>query len=97
VAVLITRSVTTSNPPGINPGGIAKTNAKGDWYGWQVEDGMGDGEVTFLPEIEDGVVLYKMARQLAKDFKTGVKVADAPMTRDDDGGAPSRDGDSDDM
>jgi len=76
---------------------IAKTNAKGDWYGWEVEDGMGDSEVTFLPEIEDGVALYKMARQLAKDFKTGVKVADAPMTRDDDGGAPSRDGDSDDM
>ena len=73
---------------------IARSNDDGDWYGWQVEDGMGDGEVTFLPKIENGIALYKTARQLASDFETGVKVADAPAEMDE-GAAPR--GDDDDI
>lgn len=57
---------------------IAKTNAKGDWYGWQMENGMGDGEVKFILDIEGGAELYKMARQLHDDFMSGRKVADTP-------------------
>ena len=76
---------------------VAKSNAKGDWYGWEIEDGTGDGEVTFLPEIEDGVELYKTARQLNADFESGVKVADAPIERDDDSGGDADDGDDSDI
>lgn len=72
---------------------IAKSNDKGDWYGWQIEDGAGDGEVTLITTIEDGGNLYRAARQLAKDFKSGVKVADAPIERDD---ASSSNNDEDD-
>lgn len=72
---------------------IPKSNDKGDWYGWQAEDGMGDGEVTFLPKIQGGVELYKMARQLNADFESGAKVADAPVELDSDG---SQADDSDD-
>jgi hypothetical protein len=53
-----------------------QSNADGDWYGWTAEDGMGDGEVTFLPDLENGVELYKVARQLDRDFMSGAKVAD---------------------
>jgi hypothetical protein len=56
---------------------IPKTNDKGDWYGWQIEDGLdGDGEVTFVGGIDGGPELYKIARQLAADFEAGTKVAD---------------------
>ena len=58
---------------------IAKSNDDGDWYGWQIEDGMGDGEVVFLPDIESGVDLYKTARQLNADFESGTKRAEEPM------------------
>jgi hypothetical protein len=57
---------------------IPKTNADGDWYGWQMEDGMGDGEETFILDIDGGTDLYKMARQLNDDFMSGKKVADVP-------------------
>lgn len=72
---------------------VAKTNDDGDWYGWQVEDGTGDGEVVFLPTIEGGVDLYKMARQLHADFESGKKVADAPDEVDSTAG--ERGGDDD--
>ncbi len=67
---------------------VAKSNDKGDWHGWAVEDGIGDGEVAFLPDIEGGVELYKVARQLNADFESGVKQAEAPV---EDGGAPNDD------
>jgi hypothetical protein len=73
---------------------IAKSNDKGDWYGWQAEDGQGDGEVTFLPEIDNGVELYKMARQLNADFEAGIKVADAPAELDTE---TSTEADNDDI
>jgi hypothetical protein len=62
---------------------IAKSNDEGDWYGWQMEDGTGDGEVTLITDIDGGAELYRVARQLAADFETGVKVADAPVDIDD--------------
>ncbi len=73
---------------------IAKSNDKGDWHGWQVEDGMGDGEVTFLPDIDNGVELYKLARQLNADFESGKKVAEEPIEPGDTN-ASSGDDDSD--
>lgn len=57
---------------------IAKSNADGDWYGWQMEDGMGDGEITYIGDIDGGAEIYKVARQLSVDFETGVKQADVP-------------------
>lgn len=72
---------------------VAKSNDDGDWYGWVVEDGTGDGEVTFLPDIEGGVDLYKIARQLDRDFMSGAKVADAPDALDGGRSAPAGDDD----
>lgn len=69
-----------------------KSNDKGDWHGWVVEDGMGDGEVVFLPDIEDGVELYKAARQLNADFESGAKRAEDPTAPD---GTVSSNDDSD--
>jgi hypothetical protein len=67
---------------------LARSNDDGDWYVWQAEDGMGDGEVTFVPDIDGGVELYKIARQLDRDFMSGAKQADAPVESDSgtDGG-----------
>jgi hypothetical protein len=69
---------------------IAKSNDKGDWHGWAVEDGTGDGEVQFVPDLKGGVELYKLARQLNADFEAGNKQAEAPI--DDSAG-----GDDDNM
>jgi hypothetical protein len=76
---------------------IAKSNDDGDWYGWQVEDGMGDGEVTIITSIDDGAELYRTARQLNADFESGAKVADAPIEPDDatTGSSDNDDNDSD--
>lgn len=63
---------------------IAKSNDEGDWYGIQVEDGMGDGEVTFVLDLDGGFDLYKTARQLNADFESGAKVADIPDENTDD-------------
>ncbi len=60
-----------------------KTNDEGDWYAWQVEDGVGDGEVKFITDIDGGVELYRTARQLATDFETGAKRAEEPVMADD--------------
>lgn len=70
---------------------VAKSNDDGDWYGWEAEDGMGDGEETFITSIDNGASLYRQARQLAADFKSGAKVADAPAEQDSAGS--TRDGD----
>lgn len=68
---------------------VAKSNDKGDWHGWAVEDGMGDGEITFVPiDVEGGGPLYLLARQLADDFESGVKQTEAPV---DVGDGPSDD------
>lgn len=72
---------------------VAKSNDDGDWYGFQCEDGTGDGEVTFLPDIDGGVELYKTARQLNADFESGVKMAEAPA--EPDAPTSSEDDDSD--
>lgn len=72
---------------------IPKTNDAGDWHGWRVEDGMGDGEVTFLPDIDGGVELYKTARQLNADFESGNKRAEDPVAPD--GASGTKDDDSD--
>ncbi len=72
---------------------VARSNDQGDWYAWQAEDGAGDGEVTFLPDIEGGVELYKVARQLDRDFMSGAKVADAPHEMDSAAGGARDDGD----
>lgn len=71
---------------------VAKSNDDGDWYGWQVEDGTGDGEVTLITEVDGGVELYRIARQLADDFETGKKVADAPDESGSDRSAGERGG-----
>jgi hypothetical protein len=69
-----------------------KSNDKGDWHGWVVEDGMGDGEVTFVPtDVEGGGPLYLMARQLNADFESGNKRAEDPVQSD--GTASSDDSD----
>lgn len=73
---------------------IAKSNDDGDWYGWQVEDGMGDGEVTIITSVDDGAELYRTARQLNADFESGAKIADAPTELDD---TPSSGGGDDDV
>lgn len=71
---------------------VAKSNDKGDWHGWQVEDGTGDGEVVFLPDLDGGVELYKQARQLNADFEAGSKRAEDPIAPD---GASSNTGSDD--
>jgi len=55
---------------------VAKTNDRGDWYGWAYENGMGDGEVTEITSLENGVELYQMARALDKAFMAGDKNAE---------------------
>lgn len=73
---------------------IPKTNDKGDWFGWLVEDGFeGSGEQTFVGDIDGGTELYVMARQLAKDFESGAKVADVGDPDETGGGASNSDDD----
>lgn len=67
-----------------------KSNDDGDWYAWQVEDGDGDGEVKIITELDGGAELYRLARQLADDFESGKKVADAPDETVDRGSAGDR-------
>ena len=54
---------------------IAKSNEKGDWYGWAYENGMGDGEKTPTLTLQNGVDLYRMARTLFDAYMSGVKKA----------------------
>ena len=64
---------------------IAKTNDKGDWYGWAFENGMGDGEKTQTLELEGGIDLYRMARALYDAYMSGAKKAEEPAAPDSDG------------
>jgi hypothetical protein len=54
-----------------------RTNDQGDWFMWDIVDG-GDGETEL--RLADPTV-YRMARQLQKDFEQGTKKADV-MTAD---------------
>jgi hypothetical protein len=55
---------------------IAKTNDKGDWYGWAWENGAGDGAVTLTTSLPNGRELVKMASELGKAYMSGAKNAD---------------------
>ncbi len=74
---------------------IHKTNGKDNWFGWEIEQGMGDGEEQCTLLLDGGPNLYKMARQLHDDFMSGKKVADTPDEPGDhgDGGGSKDDGD----
>jgi hypothetical protein len=61
---------------------IAKTNDKGDWYGWAFENGTGDGEKTQTTSLDNGVELYRMARALHDAYMAGTKKAEAPAAPD---------------
>src|SRR5882672_8231381 len=55
---------------------IPKTNDEGDWFGITVENGGDEGAEMLTWNLPNGPVLYKLAKQLNSDVKTGAKQSD---------------------
>lgn len=73
---------------------VAKTNDKGDWYGWAFENGNGNGgEKTPVTALDNGIELYRMARSLHDAFMAGTKRAEDPTAPDSGTSNTNDDGD----